>query len=79
VKAFIICPNENIGDMLQLVMEKRGLVSKTDSIDTRRVMLTSELPLNEIVVDFHAQNQKHHAWLRLDGLRNRTAIARATW
>jgi GTP-binding protein LepA len=53
VKAFIICPNENIGDMLQLVMEKRGTVSKTDSIDTRRVMLTSELPLNEIVVDFH--------------------------
>jgi len=53
VKAFIICPNENIGDMLQLVMEKRGLVSKTDSIDTRRVMLTAELPLNEILVDFH--------------------------
>ena len=53
VKAFIICPNENIGDMMQLVMEKRGLVSKTDSIDTRRVMLTAELPLNEILVDFH--------------------------
>ena len=53
VKAFIICPNENIGDMLSLVMEKRGSVSKTDSIDTRRVMLTAELPLNEILVDFH--------------------------
>ncbi|HTS18610.1 MAG TPA: translation elongation factor 4 [Verrucomicrobiae bacterium] len=53
VKAFIICPNENIGDMLSLVMEKRGAVSKTDSIDTRRVMLTAELPLNEILVDFH--------------------------
>ncbi len=53
VKAFIICPNENIGDMLSLVMEKRGAVSKTDSIDTRRVMLTASLPLNEILVDFH--------------------------
>jgi GTP-binding protein LepA len=53
VKAFIICPNENIGDMLSLVMEKRGSVGKTDSIDTRRVMLTAELPLNEILVDFH--------------------------
>ena len=31
VKAFIICPNENIGDMMQLVMEKRGSVAKTDS------------------------------------------------
>ena len=53
VLACIICPNENIGDMLQLIMDKRGEVKKTDSIDTRRVMLTAELPLNEIVVDFH--------------------------
>ena len=53
VKAFIICPNENIGDMMSLVMEKRGSVAKTDSIDTRRVMLTAGLPLNEILVDFH--------------------------
>ena len=53
VKAFVICPNENIGDMLQLIMEKRGEVKKTDSIDTRRVMLTALMPLNEILVDFH--------------------------
>ncbi|MGD0016305.1 MAG: translation elongation factor 4 [Verrucomicrobiia bacterium] len=53
VRASIICPNENIGDMLQLVMDKRGEVKKTDSIDTHRVMLTAELPLNEILVDFH--------------------------
>src|SRR6266705_2405411 len=53
VKAFVICPNENIGDMLQLVLEKRGEVKKTDSIDTHRVILTARLPLNEILVDFH--------------------------
>ena len=53
VKAFVISPNENIGDMLQLIMEKRGEVKKTDSIDTRRVMLTALMPLNEILVDFH--------------------------
>ena len=53
VRAYIMIPNENIGDMLQLVMDKRGEVKKTDSIDTRRVMLTANLPLNEIVVDFH--------------------------
>ncbi len=53
VKGFVICPNENIGDMLQLIMDKRGSVLKTDSIDTHRVMLTSLLPLNEILVDFH--------------------------
>jgi len=53
VRAFLICPNGNIGDMLQLVMEKRGSVLKTDSIDTHRVMLTAMVPLNEILVDFH--------------------------
>jgi len=53
VKAFVISPNENIGDMLQIIMEKRGEVKKTDSIDTRRVMLTALMPLNEILVDFH--------------------------
>jgi GTP-binding protein LepA len=53
VKAFIICPNEYIGDMLALVMDKRGSVSKTESLDTRRVMLSADLPLNEILVDFH--------------------------
>jgi GTP-binding protein LepA len=53
VRAFIMCPNENIGDMLQLIMEKRGNVSHTESLDTRRVMLTAEIPLNEILVDFH--------------------------
>ncbi len=53
VRAFIICPNENIGDMLQLIMDKRGSVTKTESLDTRRVMLTGNVPLNEILVDFH--------------------------
>ena len=24
VKAYVICPNENIGDMMQLILEKRG-------------------------------------------------------
>src|SRR5262245_9285587 len=53
VKSFIICPNEYIGDMMALVAEKRGLVDHTETLDTRRVMLTSLLPLNEILIDFH--------------------------
>jgi len=53
VRARIMCPNENIGDMLALIMDKRGSVLKTDSLDTRRVMLTGDIPLNEILVDFH--------------------------
>ncbi|MGO8930749.1 MAG: translation elongation factor 4 [Limisphaerales bacterium] len=53
VKAFVICPNEYIGDMMALITEKRGAVAQTETLDTRRVMLTSLLPLNEILIDFH--------------------------
>lgn len=53
VNAFIICPNEYIGDIMQLVMDRRGELEKTDTLDGRRVMLTSNIPLNEILIDFH--------------------------
>jgi GTP-binding protein LepA len=53
VKAYVLCPNENIGDILQLILEKRGLMDHTETLDTRRVMLHCELPLNEILVDFN--------------------------
>ncbi len=53
IQAFVICPNEYIGDMMALISEKRGLVDHTETLDTRRVMLTSLLPLNEILIDFH--------------------------
>ncbi len=53
VKCFVMVPNENIGDMMQLMMEKRGQVEHTESIDTRRVMIEALIPLNEILVDFH--------------------------
>src|SRR2546426_293092 len=53
VKAFVICPNEYIGDMMALISEKRGLVEHTETLDVRRVMLTSRIPLNEILIDFH--------------------------
>ena len=53
VKAFVICPNENIGDMMALISEKRGSVDHTETLDSKRVMLTSMIPLNEILIDFH--------------------------
>ncbi|MFZ4597125.1 MAG: translation elongation factor 4, partial [Terrimicrobiaceae bacterium] len=52
VRCFIMIPNEYISSVLQLIMEKRGEVSHTESLDTKRVMLTTEVPLNEILVDF---------------------------
>ncbi|MBN8712079.1 MAG: elongation factor 4 [Verrucomicrobia bacterium] len=53
VKCFVMIPNENIGDMMQLMLDKRGTVEHTESLDSRRVMITATLPLNEILVDFH--------------------------
>jgi GTP-binding protein LepA len=53
VKGFIICPNEYIGDLMALISEKRGTLDNTETLDPRRVMLNSLLPLNEILIDFH--------------------------
>ncbi len=53
IRAFIICQNEHINDIMKLIMDRRGTVEKTDSLDTRRVMLTCSMPLNEILVDFY--------------------------
>lgn len=52
VRCFIMIPNEYISPMMQLILDKRGEISHTESLDTKRVMLTTDLPLNEILVDF---------------------------
>jgi GTP-binding protein LepA len=53
IKSSIHIPNEFMGDILGLVMEKRGSCEHTDTLDGARVMLTCILPLNEILVDFN--------------------------
>jgi GTP-binding protein LepA len=53
VHVYIMVPSEYIGDMMQLVMEKRGEVTHTETIDDARVMLSCTLPLGEILVDFN--------------------------
>ena len=53
LKASMHIPNASMGDMLALVMEKRGVVEHTHTLDSTRVMLSCVLPLNEILVDFN--------------------------
>ncbi|MDB0031034.1 translation elongation factor 4 [Opitutales bacterium] len=53
ILARIHAPNHCIGDLLTLVTEKRGSCSDTETIDETRVMMTCNLPLNEILVDFN--------------------------
>ena len=53
IRASIIIPNDSMGDILALIMEKRGVNEHTDTLDATRVMLHCVLPLNEILVDFN--------------------------
>ena len=53
LKSRIITPSESIGDVMRIVMDRRGVVEGTETVDSKRVMLTCTLPLNEILVDFH--------------------------
>ena len=53
INATIICPTDYMGDMMALIMDRRGEIVKTDSIDGHRVMLTCHMPLNEVLIDFY--------------------------
>lgn len=53
INATIHIPSEYVGDILALVMDKRGYCSHTETVDATRLMLTCRLPLNEVLVDFN--------------------------
>jgi GTP-binding protein LepA len=53
VRSHVVIPNDYLGPMMALAMEKRGLCLKTETMDARRLMLTYRFPLNEIITDFH--------------------------
>jgi GTP-binding protein LepA len=53
IKAMIITNDESVGGILQLCQEKRGAQKNFEYLSPTRVMLTYELPLNEIVLDFY--------------------------
>jgi GTP-binding protein LepA len=53
IDATVLTREEYIGEILKLLEEKRGAQKKFEYIGTSRVMLTYELPLNEIVLDFY--------------------------
>ena len=53
VKLEIICPTENIGDLMKLCDGRRGTYKGQRFISQTRQMLDFELPLAEIIYDFH--------------------------
>ncbi len=53
IQARIMTPTDYIGDVMNLVMNKRGYCTQTDSVDARHVIITAEMPMHEILIDFH--------------------------
>ena len=49
----IMVPTAYIGDVMNLVMSKRGVCTATDSVDAGHVIITAEMPMHEILIDFH--------------------------
>ena len=52
VRATLICPKEYVGAVMGLCHERRGVSVGMEYISTRRVQLTYDLPLAEIITDF---------------------------
>ncbi|MFW6232486.1 MAG: translation elongation factor 4 [Bacteroidota bacterium] len=53
IKAEIITPNEYVGNIMKLCMDRRGEIVNQQYITQVRVALTFELPLSEVVFDFY--------------------------
>ncbi len=52
VKAAIMCPTEFVGNIMDLCQERRGEYKDMNYLDSARVELHYEMPLNEIIYDF---------------------------
>ncbi len=53
IRAMIITSEESVGGVLQLCEDKRGVQKNFEYLSPTRVMVTYDLPLNEIVLDFY--------------------------
>ena len=52
VKASIIAPTDYVGAIMDLCQERRGIYIDMEYLETTRVAINYEIPLNEIVYDF---------------------------
>ena len=53
ITAMIITPADHVGAVLQLCQEKRGVQRALEYVASSRVLITYELPFNEVVLDFY--------------------------
>ncbi|MBI3941244.1 MAG: elongation factor 4 [Acidobacteria bacterium] len=90
IRAMILSPDEYVGGILKLCEERRGVQKVFEYVATGRVLLSYDLPLNEIVLDFydklksvsrgyasldyHFSNYQESDLVRLDILVNGEAV-----
>ncbi|MEN8147840.1 MAG: translation elongation factor 4 [Campylobacterota bacterium] len=53
VRATVITPSEYLGNVMNLLVSKRGTQEKMDYLNEERVLLEYSVPMNEIVVGFY--------------------------
>jgi GTP-binding protein LepA len=53
ITAMILTPGEHVGGILQLCQDKRGVQKALEYKAANRVLITYELPFNEVVLDFY--------------------------
>jgi GTP-binding protein LepA len=53
ITAMILTPVEHVGGILQLCQDKRGVQKSLEYLASDRVLITYELPFNEVVLDFY--------------------------
>ena len=54
-KVSVMTPDEYVGAVMDICQEKRGIFKNMEYIETTRVVLHYEIPLNEIIYDFFDQ------------------------
>ena len=61
-KVEIITPSNYVGNLMQLSQERRGIFLNQQFIDSDRVMLSYELPMNELIWDFYDEIKSLSSW-----------------
>jgi GTP-binding protein LepA len=74
IRAQIITPSDYIGAVMKLCQERRGMFINTTYLDTKRVDITYEIPMAEVVFDFYDKlksNTKGYASLDYEFIGSR--------
>jgi GTP-binding protein LepA len=53
VKISFLVPSENIGDLMQMATERRGIYVRTEYLSPTRAILVYEMPLAEVIYDLY--------------------------